>query len=93
MDGYVESDEDHSSPSGSQNGNTEDEDAPENSLLRMGANLLAAARSNPVPGSNQRQTPKVCIRLTRLVPDESEPRISETIQQLREMGIEDGDEA
>ncbi|KAG8904987.1 hypothetical protein FRB99_000901 [Tulasnella sp. 403] len=58
---------------------------PTNSVIRMASALLAAARAHPVPGT--RRTPDVCLRLTRLVPDEEEPRIESMIEELRRMGI------
>ncbi|KAG8873021.1 hypothetical protein FRB97_007078 [Tulasnella sp. 331] len=82
IDGYAGEDSDGTNPEDTPGS---DDNAPVNSLLRMASNLLAAAGTNPVPGTNQ--APNVFLRLTRLVPDESDPRIGETIDALRNMGI------
>ncbi|KAH9854602.1 hypothetical protein C2E23DRAFT_726166 [Lenzites betulinus] len=63
----------------------------DNSILRMGRSLLDAARRNPVPGSTK--APSITLRLTRLDPSsanpkEHDPRIAQTIQHLRDMGID-----
>jgi len=65
----------------------------DNSVLRMGRSLLAAAEANPIEGLGE--TPKVTLRLTRLDPcqtegngQETDPRISCTIRLLQEMGID-----
>jgi hypothetical protein len=65
----------------------------DNSVLRMGRELLAAASANPLHGSNE--IPLVTMRLTRLDPSLSEtdhgngdPRIAYTIDCLRRMGID-----
>ncbi|KAJ3767079.1 hypothetical protein FB446DRAFT_352663 [Lentinula raphanica] len=67
----------------------------DNSVLRMGRSLVAAARMNPVqiPVSHfsfENVTPKITLRLTRLDPDAdpTEPRIAQTIQGLIDMGID-----
>ncbi|KAJ3723754.1 hypothetical protein C8R42DRAFT_578377 [Lentinula raphanica] len=67
----------------------------DNSVLRMGRSLVAAARLNPVqlPVSHpsfENVTPKITLRLTRLDPDAdpTEPRIAQTIQGLIDMGID-----
>ncbi|KAG1822373.1 hypothetical protein EV424DRAFT_1644091 [Suillus variegatus] len=58
----------------------------DNSVLRMGRELLQAARANP-HGSNE--IPSVTMRLTRLNPSLSdEPRIAYTIDCLQRMGID-----
>ncbi|KAI0058363.1 hypothetical protein BV25DRAFT_1810916 [Artomyces pyxidatus] len=62
----------------------------DNSLLRAGRALLAAANSHPIPGSATRPTVILC--LTRLDPDapderERDPRIALTIQLLQSMGL------
>ncbi|KAF8512729.1 hypothetical protein BU17DRAFT_53869 [Hysterangium stoloniferum] len=61
----------------------------DNSLLRMGRALVAAS-ATPVAGTSE--TPTVTLRLTRLQPDspgeETDPRIGETIDALREMGLD-----
>ncbi|KAI9438196.1 hypothetical protein H4582DRAFT_2111648 [Lactarius indigo] len=62
----------------------------DNSLLRMGRALLAAARDNPVLGTNK--PPEVVLRLTRIDPDapdecENDPRIALTVELLRKMGL------
>ena len=62
----------------------------DNSVLRMGRSLLAAAKANPIEGSNE--VPQITLRLTRLDPfpdhgRENDPRISQTIQCLQDMGI------
>ncbi|KAI9449896.1 hypothetical protein BJY52DRAFT_1155509 [Lactarius psammicola] len=61
-----------------------------NSLLRMGRTLLAAARDNPVLGTNK--PPEVVLRLTRIDPDateecENDSRIALTVELLRKMGL------
>ncbi|PCH36896.1 hypothetical protein WOLCODRAFT_109340 [Wolfiporia cocos MD-104 SS10] len=63
----------------------------DNSLLKMGRELLAAAKQNPIPGTEE--TPTVTLRLTRLDPSpsdekEHDPRIAKTIQELQIMGID-----
>lgn len=64
----------------------------DNSVLRMGRELLEAARANP-HGSNE--IPSVTMRLTRLDPslsdinhETSDPRIAYTIDCLKRMGID-----
>ncbi|KAI0050264.1 hypothetical protein FA95DRAFT_1487539 [Auriscalpium vulgare] len=62
----------------------------DNSLLRAGRQLLAAARNNPLPGTSI--APTVVFRLTRLDPEptdqhEHDTRIALTIRMLREMGL------
>ena len=62
----------------------------DNSLLRMGRALLAAARDNPVLGTSK--PPEVVLRLTRIDPHatdgcENDPRIALTVELLRKMGI------
>ena len=62
----------------------------DNSMLRMGRELLAAARANPISIPTI-MIPQVTIRLTRLDPfkdDTPDPRIEKTIQCLRDMGID-----
>lgn len=65
----------------------------DNSILRMGRTLLAAAEANPVEGTTD--IPRVTLRLTRLDPsaimengEENDPRISQTLRCLRDMGID-----
>ncbi|EKM57228.1 uncharacterized protein PHACADRAFT_27911 [Phanerochaete carnosa HHB-10118-sp] len=63
----------------------------DNSVLRMGRSLLAAAKENPVPGTSD--IPLVTLCLTRLDPSpqdskEHDPRIPRTIEELRAMGID-----
>jgi hypothetical protein len=65
----------------------------DNSVLRMGRELVAAAGANPLPGSNE--IPLVTMRLTRLDPSPSDigngngdPRIAYTIDCLQKMGID-----
>ncbi|KAF9472705.1 hypothetical protein BDN70DRAFT_818263 [Pholiota conissans] len=64
----------------------------DNSLLRMGRSLLAAAEANCIEGTTE--TPTITLRLTRLNPDSNEdgslpdPRIAQTISMLKDMGIE-----
>lgn len=65
----------------------------DNSVLRMGRELLEAARANSLHGSNE--IPSVTIRLTRLDPslsdpnyEKSDPRIAHTIDCLQGMGID-----
>jgi hypothetical protein len=62
----------------------------DNSLLRTGRALLAAARDNPVLGTNT--PPEVVLCLTRIDPDATDkdgndPRIALTIKLLRDMGL------
>ncbi|EED82825.1 predicted protein [Postia placenta Mad-698-R] len=63
----------------------------DNSLLKIGRALLSAAAQNPLPGTNV--PPIVNLRLTRLDPapensKEHDPRIAQTIDTLRAMGID-----
>lgn len=63
----------------------------DNSVLRMGRSLLTAAEVNPVEGTED--IPRVTLRLTRLKPSaanasENDPRIAQTIQCLRDMGVD-----
>ncbi|CCL99066.1 uncharacterized protein FIBRA_01078 [Fibroporia radiculosa] len=63
----------------------------DNSVLKMGRALLAAADHNRLPGTND--IPAVTLRLTRLDPSpanekEYDPRIQKTVQQLQDMGID-----
>ncbi|KAF8208271.1 hypothetical protein K438DRAFT_1574569 [Mycena galopus ATCC 62051] len=64
----------------------------DNSVLRMGRTLVAAAEANPIDTTTGPEPPKVTLRLTRLnpnsEPDEDDPRISQTIDCLRAMGID-----
>ncbi|KAJ6612783.1 hypothetical protein B0H10DRAFT_1806835 [Mycena sp. CBHHK59/15] len=65
----------------------------DNSVIQMGRSLAAAAKANPIEGPIGPQPPKVVMRLTRLNPfenGESDPRILQTIQCLRDMGIDVG---
>lgn len=62
----------------------------DNSVLRAGRALLAAARDNPVLGTNN--PPEIVFRLTRIDPDATDesgndPRIAHTIESLRNMGL------
>ena len=62
----------------------------DNSLLRTGRALLAAARDHPVLGTNTR--PEIVLCLTRIDPDATDevgndPRIALTIELLRDMGL------
>ncbi|KAG2058018.1 hypothetical protein BDR06DRAFT_930111 [Suillus hirtellus] len=58
----------------------------DNSVLRMGRELLEAARANP---HSSNEIPSVTMRLTRLNPSLSdEPRIAYTIECLQRMGID-----
>lgn len=65
----------------------------DNSVLRMGRSLIAAAQANPIDGTTE--VPIVTLRLTRLDPEAvtsqgkpPDPRIGQTIGLLREMGID-----
>ncbi|KAF9467151.1 hypothetical protein BDZ94DRAFT_1186166 [Collybia nuda] len=65
----------------------------DNSVLRMGRSLLAAAKSNPIEGTTE--IPRITLRLTRLNPslfkeggDENDPRIAQTVRCLEDMGID-----
>ncbi|KZT64323.1 hypothetical protein DAEQUDRAFT_678767 [Daedalea quercina L-15889] len=65
----------------------------DNSLLRMGHTLITAAQQNPVPGTSPPKLPAITLRLTRLNPSptdprEHDPRIGQTIDALRDMGID-----
>ncbi|KAG7095912.1 hypothetical protein E1B28_006597 [Marasmius oreades] len=86
--------------------NSEDEDYRpslaqkdfDNSVLRMGRSLIAAAKANPLHLPSSRHSadtvteiiPQVTMRLTRLDPEgePNDPRIAQTIQGLKDMGIE-----
>lgn len=57
----------------------------DNSILRMGRCLQAAAKQNLVPGTSD--PPNITLRLTRLEPD-VDPRLVQTVRQLRNMGID-----
>ncbi|KAI9513426.1 hypothetical protein F5148DRAFT_1273074 [Russula earlei] len=62
----------------------------DNSLLRTGRALVAAARDNPVLGTTN--PPEVVFRLTRIDPDATDgngndPRIALTVNSLRNMGL------
>ncbi|KAG6852306.1 hypothetical protein C0991_001073 [Blastosporella zonata] len=62
----------------------------DNSILRMGRSLVAAAKANPLEGTSE--SPKITIRLTRLDPSptlekDGDPRLAETVHLLGEMGI------
>ena len=62
----------------------------DNSLLRAGRALLAAARDNPVLDTNS--PPEIVFRLSRIDPDATDesgndPRIAHTIESLRNMGL------
>ncbi|KAJ7883289.1 hypothetical protein B0H13DRAFT_2667223 [Mycena leptocephala] len=60
----------------------------DNSVLRMGRGLVEAANANLIDTA---VVPKVTLRLTRLNPSEpgqDEPRIAQTIDSLRAMGID-----
>lgn len=62
----------------------------DNSILRMGRSLLAAASANPIEGTTD--IPRVTLRLTRLNPslsgNDSDPRILKTLESLRGLGID-----
>ncbi|KAJ7045102.1 hypothetical protein C8F04DRAFT_1206760 [Mycena alexandri] len=67
----------------------------DNSILQMGRVLIDAANANPIEGIDGPETPRVTLRLTRLDPspvrangEASDPRIAQTIQCLRDMGID-----
>lgn len=79
IDSYLTSDEDEPRPRLAQ---TE----LDSSLLRMGRDLLAAAKANPISVPTP-VSPQVTIRLTRLDPLK-DPRIEETVQCLRDMGVD-----
>lgn len=59
----------------------------DNSVLRMGRSLLAAAEGNTPSGMT---VPTVSLRLTRLDPsgEDADPRIAQTIHALQAMGID-----
>ncbi|KAF8556566.1 hypothetical protein OG21DRAFT_593970 [Imleria badia] len=88
VDSYLTSDDEDTGPRLAQ---TEFD----NSVLRMGRELLAAAKANPIsipaPSVTATVTPQVTMRLTRLDSlnhDTPDPRIEKTIQCLRDMGID-----
>lgn len=63
----------------------------DNSVIRMGRSLLAAAQAYPVARTGE--TPTVVLRLTRLDPSPADDkdydsRIPQTIDELRKMGID-----
>ncbi|CAA7269905.1 unnamed protein product [Cyclocybe aegerita] len=65
----------------------------DNSVLRMGRSLIEAAKANLVEGTTE--IPRITLRLTRLDPQRPnddgtppDPRIAQTIKELRSMGIE-----
>ncbi|KDR74853.1 hypothetical protein GALMADRAFT_70436 [Galerina marginata CBS 339.88] len=67
----------------------------DNSVLKMGRGLLQAAHANPIEGTGE--IPRVTLRLTRLDPNlpsnelsgtPPDPRIAQTLDTLRSMGIE-----
>ncbi|KAJ6588419.1 hypothetical protein B0H19DRAFT_1367033 [Mycena capillaripes] len=63
----------------------------DNSVLRMGRALVAAANANPIDTTTGPEPPKVTLRLTRLNPSEpgeNDLRIAETIECLHVMGID-----
>ncbi|KAG8972903.1 hypothetical protein FRC05_009457 [Tulasnella sp. 425] len=64
---------------------TERPDWRNNSVIRMATSLLAAATAHPIPGTTR--PPVVYLRLTRLRPDATEPRIAQTIEEVERMGI------
>ncbi|KAJ3930724.1 MAG: hypothetical protein NXY57DRAFT_1039777 [Lentinula lateritia] len=66
----------------------------DNSVLRMGRSLVAAAKMNPVHlpvshPSSEKTIPLITLCLTRLNPnaEPTDPRIAQTIQGLMDMGI------
>lgn len=89
LDSYVTGSEEESS-----DGESRPSLAPkgfDNSMLSVGRSLLDAAKRHPLPGAGG--VPSVTLRLTRLDPSPSnprdyDPRIVQTIQHLRDMGIE-----
>ncbi|KAJ7481589.1 hypothetical protein FB451DRAFT_1443950 [Mycena latifolia] len=95
LDSYLtdsDSDEDADDGSASNNINRPSRAQPEldNSLLRMGRALLAAA-SVSASASASAHAPKVTLRLTRLdpsAPDGADPRVGQTLAGLRAMGID-----
>ncbi|ESK95966.1 hypothetical protein Moror_7478 [Moniliophthora roreri MCA 2997] len=70
----------------------------DNSVLRMGRSLVAAAKANPLQLPSSRSStdtfteiiPHVTMRLTRLDPEgePNDPRIAQTIKGLEDMGID-----
>ncbi|KAK7037794.1 hypothetical protein VNI00_010755 [Paramarasmius palmivorus] len=70
----------------------------DNSVLRMGRSLIAAAKANPLRLPSSRSSTdtvteiisRVTMRLTRLDPEgePNDPRIAQTIQGLKDMGID-----
>ncbi|KAH9958097.1 hypothetical protein BGW80DRAFT_1377489 [Lactifluus volemus] len=87
IDSYLtDSDDEHGDMAGPSPAQTEFD----NSLLRTGRALLAAARDNPVLGTDTR--PEIILCLTRIDPDATDqdgndPRIALTIDLLRDMGL------
>lgn len=96
MDSYLTSSSSEESASGYFTHNKESNSNQatfDNSLLRMGRELLSAAAANPLPVSGH--VPRITIRLTRLDPTyadcsgvEADPRIAHTIECLHGMGID-----
>ncbi|KAJ7148024.1 hypothetical protein C8R46DRAFT_540646 [Mycena filopes] len=67
----------------------------DNSILQMGRVLIEAANAHPIQGVDGPEIPRITMRLTRLDispvrpnGEDSDPRIVQTIQCLRDMGID-----
>ncbi|KAJ7135401.1 hypothetical protein C8R43DRAFT_1203621 [Mycena crocata] len=85
IDSYLtDSDDDDNSEQGPSLAQTEFD----NSVLRMGRGLVAAAQANPIETATGPEPPKVTLRLTRLKPCENDPRITQTIELLCAMGVD-----
>ncbi|KAG6907046.1 hypothetical protein DXG01_010817 [Tephrocybe rancida] len=62
----------------------------DNSILRMGRSLVAAAKANLLEGTTE--SPRITLRLTRLDPSpvlekDGDPRLAQTVLLLQDMGI------
>ncbi|KAJ7605050.1 hypothetical protein DFH06DRAFT_271747 [Mycena polygramma] len=67
----------------------------DNSILQMGRVLIDAAKANPIQGVAGPEIPRVTLRLTRLDVspirangEPNDPRIAQTVQCLRDMGLD-----
>lgn len=91
IDSYMTDSEDGSDEDAEDNRPSLRQEEFDNSVLRMARPLLAAAKANPIPGSAD--TPTITLHLTRLEtspsnPKEYDDRISRTIKELENLGIE-----
>ncbi|KZT08168.1 uncharacterized protein LAESUDRAFT_676817 [Laetiporus sulphureus 93-53] len=91
IDSYMTDSEDGSDEESGDHGSSLASASFDNSILKAGRALIKAAQENPLPGTNE--PPAVTMRLTRLEPSPSDPkdhdpRIAETIDELKKMGID-----